>query len=297
MRTQPLQAPRMSAALFLVGVCSGSTVVLRDRRSMDQANQANVLAAIRAMEPAPPAIRAVDFATGRLEGLISGASAVVIAGQENCYMQLSSGDRTALAAFVRGGGVLVMMGDWRGRVESDRVRAPYRCDIDGRTPAGRSDARADSASYMLRSVFGWTTTQSTDSISGYGTPHAFARQAAAAGTVFASAPSSLSGEVAYYSALSTTTLSTITGSRVIYGHTGDGATTRFAGVWLAPYGRGNVVYLGWNWRTFGWAAPKDGSHWTEVLRLSLTLGQDCEDEQRLQSITAQCPAPVRPCLW
>jgi hypothetical protein len=298
MRTQPVQALRMIAALFLVDICSGSTVVLRDPRSMDLQNQANVLAAIRAMDPAPQAmIRAVDFVTGHLESLIAGASAVVIAGQENCYMQLSTGDRTALAAFVRSGGVLVMMGDWRGRVESARVRAPYSCDIDGQTSAGRSDARADSASYMLHSVFGWTTTQSTDSISPgvYGTPHAFVRQAAAAGTVFASAPTSLSGEVTYYSALSTATLGTVPGGRVIYGHTGDGSSTtpRYAGVWLAPHGQGNVVYIGWNWRTFGWRAPKDGSHWTEVLRLSLTLGSSSIPSSELPPVPPPSP-PLTP---
>ena len=105
-------------------------------------------------------------------------------------MQLSAGDRTALAAFVRGGGVLVMMGDWRGRIESSRVRAPYHCDINGQTSAGRNDARADSASYLLRTVFGWATTQSTDSISPgvYGTPHAFVREAAAAGALPSRSP-------------------------------------------------------------------------------------------------------------
>jgi hypothetical protein len=297
----PPPAPAPEPTPALPGGGQQVVVVLRDPRSMDLQNQANVLAAIRAMDhpPAPQAmIRAVDFVTGHLESLIAGASAVVIAGQENCYMQLSTGDRTALAAFVRSGGVLVMMGDWRGRVESARVRAPYSCDIDGQTSAGRSDARADSASYMLHSVFGWTTTQSTDSISPgvYGTPHAFVRQAAAAaGTVFASAPTSLSGEVTYYSALSTATLGTVPGGRVIYGHTGDGSSTtpRYAGVWLAPHGQGNVVYIGWNWRTFGWRAPKDGSHWTEVLRLSLTLGSSSIPSSELPPVPPPSP-PLTP---
>ena len=94
MKTQPVQALRMIAALFLVDICSGSTVVLRDPRSMDLSNQANVLAAIRAMDPAPQAmIRAVDFVTGHLEGLIAGASAVVIA---IAVVQYQRGERVGL---------------------------------------------------------------------------------------------------------------------------------------------------------------------------------------------------------
>jgi hypothetical protein len=164
------------------------------------------------------------------------------------------------------------MGDWAGRVESARVPAGYTCDIDGSTAAGRADSRADSASYMLSTVFGWTTSQVTDSISPgvYGTPHSFSLQAdAAAGTVFATGPAELSGEVTYYSALRVTAgeVAGVTGSKALYSHSGGVAG---AGVWMAPHGTGTVVYMGWNWRTYAWSAPKDGSHWTAVLRLALS---------------------------
>jgi hypothetical protein len=185
----------------------------------------------------------------------------------------------ALASFVEDGGLLVMMGDWKGRVESDRLSPPfstagYSCDIDGTTAAGRADPRADSASYMLKTVFDWTTQQSTDSISPgvYGTTYSFGRQPSAA-DVFDNAPTALSGAVTYYSALrmastvagsQTDPVAGVPGAKVLYKH---GATADNAGVWLAPHGRGNVLYMGWNWRTYTWAAPKDGSHWTEVLQL------------------------------
>jgi hypothetical protein len=37
--------------------------------------------------------------------------------------------QTALASFVEGGGLLVMMGDWRLRAETSRIPAGYSCDI------------------------------------------------------------------------------------------------------------------------------------------------------------------------
>jgi hypothetical protein len=84
----------------------GSVLVLNDPRSMDAANRANVLRAVREMTPAPTVVDA-EFVKGGLAQLIAGASAVVIAGQENCYMDLSAADRTALSSFVHGGGLMV----------------------------------------------------------------------------------------------------------------------------------------------------------------------------------------------
>ena len=84
----------------------GSVLVLNDPRSMDAANRANVLRAVREMTPAPTVVDA-DFVKGGLAQLIVGVSAVVIAGQENCYMDLSAADRTALSSFVHGGGLTV----------------------------------------------------------------------------------------------------------------------------------------------------------------------------------------------
>ena len=48
-------------------------------------------------------------------------------------------------------------------------------------------------------------------------------------------------------------------------------TRVYSGVWTAPYGSGNVVYIGWDWRSFGWATPKDGGDWTQALQAALGL--------------------------
>ena len=45
----------------------------------------------------------------------------------------------------------------------------------------------------------------------------------------------------------------------------------YAGVWTAPFDSGDVVYIGWDWRTYGWNPPKDGGDWTEVLSAALRV--------------------------
>jgi hypothetical protein len=72
---------------------AAGTVVLRDPRSMDLANQANVLRAIQEMTPALPSIQGLDFVSGALASTIDGADAVVIPAQENCYMDLTAADQ------------------------------------------------------------------------------------------------------------------------------------------------------------------------------------------------------------
>ena len=171
---------------------------------MNLGDRANLLQALSEMDP-PADVDNVDFVKGQLTRQLSVSySAVIIYSLDNCYMDTTPEDRVALASFVRGGGVLIVTGDWRERVESDRVPDGYSCDLDGTTNEGRTDERADSAAYLLGETFGWTDLrQATDSISTDigATPVPFVKTAAAAGTVFASGPAELSGAVTYYSGL------------------------------------------------------------------------------------------------
>ena len=52
--------------------------------------------------------------------------------------------------------------------------------------------------------------------------------------------------------------------------------TVYAGVWTAPFDSGDVVYIGWDWRTYGWNPPKDGGDWTEVLSAALRVAGGSE---------------------
>ena len=191
----------------------GRVLVLRDPRSMNLGDRANLLQALSEMDPSAD-VESVDFVKGQLRDLLLGRacyncpvrySTVIIYSLDNCYMDTTGyGDREALASFVSGGGVLIVTGDWRERVESSRVPDGYSCDLDGTTNEGRMDERADSAAYLLGETFGWTDLrQATDSISTSigATPVPFVRTAAAEGTVFASGPAELSGAVTYYSGL------------------------------------------------------------------------------------------------
>ena len=197
--------------------------------------------AVKAMAAPAANVRDVEFKRGQVGRLIRGAGAVVIASQENCYMDLTAQDHLDLAALVDGGAVLVLMGDWAGRVEARRIPKGYKCDVDGKT--ARSDSRADSASYLLSKAFNWTPQQSTDSISpGYhGKQYSFMRQKGVDGTVFAAGPTSLSGAVTYYSAMrmSGGTVAGVPGARVLYRH--GGPNKYWAGAWLASHGSGHVV--------------------------------------------------------
>ena len=176
-------------------------VALRDPRSMNLGDRPHLFTALDGMSP-PQIYTDVDFISGQVASLIEGFSTVLIYNQDNCYMDLSSADNAALASFVSGGGLLVVMGDWAQRADTSRVPAGSSCDItDARNAMGKlADPRADSASYLLSQTFGWTDVQqASDGISPgvYGTPHPFRKTAAAAGTVFASGPAQLSGEVTY----------------------------------------------------------------------------------------------------
>ena len=172
---------------------------------MNLGDRANLLQALSEMEP-PAEVDNVDFVTGQLTRQFSVSySTVIIYSLDNCYMDTTGyGDREALASFVSGGGVLIVTGDWRERVESSRVPDGYSCDLDGTTNEGRTDERADSAAYLLGELFGWTDLrQATSSISTSigATPVPFVRTAAAEGAMFASGPAELSGAVTYYSGL------------------------------------------------------------------------------------------------
>ena len=171
---------------------------------MNLGDRANLLQALSEMDP-PAEVDNVDFVTGQLTRQFSVSySTVIIYSLDNCYMDTTPEDRVALASFVRDGGVLIVTGDWRERVDSSRVPDGYSCDLDGTTNEGRTDERADSAAYLLGELFGWTDLQqATDSISTSigATPVPFVRTAAAEGTMFASGPAELSGAVTYYSGL------------------------------------------------------------------------------------------------
>ena len=54
-------------------------------------------------------------------------------------------------------------------------------------------------------------------------------------------------------------------------HTRPSSTDQYAGVWTAPFGKGNVLYYGWNWRTLGWTGDKGGADWTAALAAGLNL--------------------------
>jgi len=194
---------------------TGRVLALRDPRSMNLGDRANLLQALSEMDP-PAEVDNVDFVKGQLRDLFRERypcgdprcpvwySTVIIYSLDNCYMDMTQGDRDVLSSFVRGGGVLIVTGDWRQRVDSSRVPDGYSCDLDGTTNEGRTDERADSAAYLLGETFGWTDLrQATDSISTSvgATPVPFVRTAAAEGTVFASGPAELSGAVTYYSGL------------------------------------------------------------------------------------------------
>ena len=64
------------------------------------------------------------------------------------------------------------------------------------------------------------------------------------------------------------TVAAIPGSKVIY-HNTSPSPGRYAAVWLAPYSKGVVEYIGWDWRSYGWPGAKGGSDWTNVLKLAL----------------------------
>ena len=106
----------------------------------------------------------INFDSGQLASTLSGAAALVLHSQSNCFLDLTAGDRQALSDFVGAGGLLVLMGDWRRRMATDRLPAGYSCAIDGRTQAGRNAPRADSASWLLSTVFGWEVAQTPSSI-------------------------------------------------------------------------------------------------------------------------------------
>ena len=263
----PPPAPPHAAA-------SGAVVVLSDPRSMDLGDRRHLMSALGEMSPAPTVVDAT-FVSGQLAGLIAGAAAVLVYSQDYCYIGMSAADYAALREFVSGGGELIVLGDWAQRADVSRIPDGYSCDMAA-TDA-RSDPRADSAAYLLGQTFGWTVSQATSSISPgvYGTPHPFVKTSAAAATAFAEGPAALSGEVTYYSGLLVNDGRTegdatgVAGSRSLYELTY--GSRRYAGVWTAPYQSGTVLYIGWDWRTYGWAAPKDGGDWTAVLRLGLGL--------------------------
>lgn len=248
-------------------------MVLSDARSMDLSDRQKLLQALSEMDPAPNVVDAT-FASGQLVQVLTGAATVLIYSQDYCYIDMSADDYVALREFVSGGGELIVLGDWAQRADVSRIPAGYSCDISA-TDA-RSDPRADSAAYLLHQTFGWdSVSQATSSISPgvYGTPHPFVKTSAAGATAFADGPSALSGEVTYYSGLlvndgqSEADATGVTGSRSLYELTY--GRRRYAGVWTAPYVSGTVLYIGWDWRTYGWAAPKDGGDWTTVLQLGL----------------------------
>merc|ERR1719506_555469 len=247
---------------------------------MNLHDRGNLLNVIRAM-PLPDSVELIDtdFVRGELAGLLAFASALVIYSQDYCYLDLSDGDRLALRQYVSNGGLLVLMGDWAQRVDVERVPEGYSCDL---TRADRHDPRADAATYLLSTTFGWSSLQqATSSISpSFRTAYPFVRNDAdVAGTVFEEGPAELSGEVTYYSGIRDTAAADaggVPGARSLYQLSGSGGSSSsssgaFAGVWSAPYDEGQVVYFGWDWRTSTWNAPKDGSAWSAVLQATLTL--------------------------
>ena len=65
----------------------------------------------------------------------------------------------------------------------------------------------------------------------------------------------------------------------------------YAGVWTAPFGDGDVVYIGWDWRSYGWNPPKDGGDWTEVLSDALRhLGEQGLARGTVDVFVPQCSA-------
>ena len=65
--------------------------------------------------------------------------------------------------------------------------------------------------------------------------------------------------------------------------------TRRAGVWMAPFGDGTVVFFGWNWRTFTTrdaqppGSPSPGKNWTAVLHLALGLAKTKDGQRALST--------------
>ena len=199
-------------------VTAGTVVALRDAISMNNGDRPHLLTALGDIDP-PPTVNDVEFVKGHVASAIDGAATVIIYNQDNCYMDLSAADRTALGDFVSGGGVLVVMGDWSQRADTSRIPDGLSCDIISHDP------REDSASYLLGETFGWTgLVQATSDISpSFRTAVPFTKAAGAAGTAFEDGPATLSGEVTYYSGLlvSSTNARTVVsapvaGSRVIY---------------------------------------------------------------------------------
>lgn len=271
----PTPLPALPPAPPTHTITAGAVVVLSDARSMNLSDRRKLLQALSEMDPSPNVVD-TTFASGQLAQVLTDAAAVLIYSQDYCYIDMSPDDYVALREFVSGGGELIVLGDWAQRADVSRIPDGYSCDLTDAN--ARSDPRADSAAYLLRQTFGWdSVSQATSSISPgvYGTPHPFVKTSAAGATAFAEGPSALSGEVTYYSGLlvndgqSEADATGVTGSRSLYELTY--GRQRYAGVWTAPYENGMVLYVGWDWRTYGWAAPKDGGDWTMVLQIGLGL--------------------------
>jgi hypothetical protein len=225
----------------------------------------------------------VEFKTGAIaDGMLDDYSGLVLYSMDRCATAFSEGDYDAIAAFVRGGGLVATLGDSATGVES------YDSDGDGTASDGikhcdipRNDPKADSVGYLFEQAFGWKGIRQDNYVyTAFGTKYGFARDdTAAEGTVFdksaASAPpAKLSGTVSYFWALKFETGDGTSGARNVEGAVGPYRSlknTDSAGVWYAPLGKGTVLYVGFNWRSSGWSGDKSGDDWTKALAAGLTF--------------------------
>ena len=258
----------------------GSVVVLRDPRSMQLKDRGQLMRALKSMQP-KPTVSDVLFVPGKLSTELTGAAAVLIYSQDNCYMALETSDKKALSSFVTSGGLLVVMGDFSDRVDADRIPHGYSCDLSAHVDLQHLDSRADAAAWLLSSTFHWKGLRQAKSFdvpfNGRGAKFTL-QESAAHGTVFAGGPSSLSGSVTWYSALSSSFEHSIPGAKMLYQLTVNGRSRPWAGVWMAPRAAGHVVYLGWDWRSFGWSHGKGGADWTAVLQRAFKLVSIAPDD-------------------
>ena len=229
------------------------------------------------VKPTPASVTELAFTPGALakEGALDGVHAILFYAQDHCVMQLTDADVAAVAGFASSGGLVITIGDWAGRQDANRNTGAKACPVPG---AKLITKYTDALSIMYERVFGWANVvQATSSISRQTTP--FVKDAAAAkGTVFDTAgrvhaPASLSATVTYFSALEMASAAKIPGERALY--VSGTSTRRLAAVWTAPFGKGNVLYLGWNWRTLGWSGDKSGADWTTALEVGLLMAPAC----------------------
>ena len=223
------------------------------------------------VKPTPASVTELAFTPGALarKGALDGVHAILFYAQNHCVMQLTDTDVVAVAGFTSSGGLVITIGDSASRQDTNRNTGATACTHVG---TGSTDA----LSAMYERVFGWANvTQATSSIlqniSRQNT--AFVKDAAATkGTVFEIAgPARLSATVTRFSALEMASAAKIPGERAMY----VSGNSTYAAVWTAPFGKGNVLYLGWNWWTLGFPGDRGGADWTTALEAGLRLAPAC----------------------